>query len=446
MGITGNNSTFQGASSNKKWIFPLCVGGVLLLFILGAVIFWNYSTVQVEKAALHFQTQIEEEWDDLLENWILYQHFKDFSEEQYYFNLRGEIPIFMETLTPHLEIYSDYGQEKLKFTFDLMDTQSHLYLSDKYVTLDTPALSNIYGAYVDTFVEDWNNAFFTTTDLPLDMNIDIFQWNDSVLKDLMNIILAHGVELMDYIEIEKMEKKTIEYQGETKELSTYSLYLPPDKVEIGLESLFSSLSAQENIISYFVNVLNISSSTTTEETLWTEEMVKISLQEVKADWIRFFQQAEKGAFSVSIQGNDVVQLTYEQGNELAFLRFDNPDQLLQSITLQNKGQELNLSLVANASLQSFTITQQGIERFVFQHEPLLSGNNVQIRQYESQTVLFSLDSSQEDKLLFDFGNGTIFLSEKQEFPEIWFNQTDHFQPFFQLSFFEFLILFGDILL
>lgn len=432
------NTSTQG---KKRQLWTVVLSFALLLLLTGGAFYFCYPPLQVAKATVATQNKILAEWAELQESLPFYQHIMDFPTEQYYMKL--QLPSTEQNISDY-EIYSDYGDEKLKILFDFKDSKAFCFVSADSITLETPALSKVYGINVHTFAQDWNKAFFTTTKLPEDKNYNIFQRNPLLSKELIELSLTHLLPLANQVEVEKLEKQTVLLQEESHSLPTYSLHIPPETLQTTLDSLFSAIFSSETYSQELLQFLNTTSPLQGNQITWTEENLQANLNSILDNWLNSYENTEKSDINISIYKNKIVRLNVGVQENPFTLQFDNPDNLLQSITLHSQGNTINTSIFLTEDKLKFIYSSQEGQLFALEFDFKETAENLHLHYREEPLGTWGVDVTESDKVSIIFPDSTKIYMEKQIFSDHWFPQSTEYEDFFSLGLFEFMLLFGGL--
>lgn len=435
--------------TKKLKIVAIILSGMIL--IGSSVLWWAWPRyivpAKVAIATANTAQQTVTDFDKFLANLMIYQHFKDFQEEQYFMSAQFQLPEFLGN-SSSFDLYSDFGNKKLKFVLDIGGHNSSFLVSDQYITLETSALSQIYGADLASFAKDWNDAFFSFEDIPEDTDFNIFQANLHLPEQIYPLFSQHFTPLVEHIQIKKMDDRQLQFPSESLLLPTYSVHIPSENMAMAVrafvEDLLNDALLLEDLLYY---IQNIGSNLEEEYAELTLEQFKVMIAQSRDEFIAFYESTSEGDFSLSLKDGLVAQITFSQGNQLKFLRFDEPEKPLQMITIhQQYGSEIE---TVNLSLTDEKIF---LERFVgnniifsFIYMPKEIQNNLRISDGISTISLFSIDAPTAQNVSITFEDEkTGFTSEKQVFPAQWFPQTESFQPVFELGLFDFMKIMGEL--
>lgn len=437
----------KGSPISKK--LPLILFFVLFTVAIGVFFLWSKVTPPLKLATATANTTkyASQNWSELTDDLMLYQHFKDFQEDQYFISAQFPLPDFLGGIT-NFDLYSDYGNQKLKFDLDIGGFHSSLLLSDQCITLETSALSKIYGANLSSFVEDWNDAFFTFKDLPEDTDFNIFQTNLHFSEDLSDIFYTHFSPLMTGIQIEKMDKREVNLPSGRESLETYSVYIPVEDMNFAVDSVLRDVLQNQILLEDLYFYADTFGHFQDIEDASLEDF-KLTLIDTATAFKTFYSGTEEGDFSLSMKDQSIVQCTFAKGDKLSFLRFNDLANPIDSMTIhQQMGSEIFTSeLILTTEEISLKNYYGNKETFSFVYYPKESSENFSISSELQGISTFSVDAPTAQKVSVSSGNNLTnvgFTSEKQVFSPQWFPQSEGFEPVFELSLFDFLFIVGEL--
>lgn len=421
---------------------------VLLFFSLLFVVVWRLPSVQLALAGKNTLTQLEHEWDALSSHLPLLGFTEDFQTNQYFFEVDLPIDSLVGTVHSNFKVYSDYGQKQLLCSLILGGHSCFLYISDYAITLETTALRNSYGAYVATFAEDWNNAFFTTTTLPEDFALQLFEYTPTLSPSFVEMLTSHLNTLIHSLSFSSLPKEDVVLDGATHSLPTYGISMEEADFSQMLDNILKDIRSKPDLLEelfLFLRFYAVDSSTLSSIKQSNDVAFQTYLDEKASEYKERYSHYQDGTFSVCLYQKHIVQLNYK-GEVTQFLRFDQPSNFLSSITLSHDAEETRLQAKGSENYVFFSLRDKENSLYELEWYPQQLGNNGTLTFADEVHSFSFMENEEEYYLTFPLKSNNIatIYVQKRVFPLNWFEQSDDFQEFFQMTQLQMLLLLGEL--
>lgn len=388
---------------------------------------------------------IYENIEHVADNFLIYHHFKDFSDQPYVFQGDFLLPSNTEEkVNGTFKLQTDLISEKISFSLNSGEKTGEFFIKNESILFRSSNLTQIYGVDLSNLSETWNDSNITNAEFPFSGDFSIFPEKPTQVEtsiDFNAIFTRYRDDLLSHLEIKKVDSYSVFYNGQWDDLKTYSVYIDSVFLRIMCYDLVAEfVSCYGEYLLYYYNYYanfqkNVPSMTLTD----LENHLKLEIDY----FISAYNSIEQGGIFLSLKDNTVVQVTYWLEEQEYFLRFNDLTNLLSSITIQ-KGQDVHyISLNGSEHEVSFSFGLNSEEQVYLAYFPKETKNSLMIRGQGEVLLSLDVDSSGfshdlNSQLLFAIGDDFSLLSQRKSLPDDWFLETEEYIPFFQMNLIEYL--------
>ncbi len=406
-------------------------GGAAAVVALGIIFapkLFSNPTADVEKAFNETGVAIETEYNELMAKIPAYTFFDGIYTDSYKFSTEYE--------GASLDVFTNFKDKQIRADASMLGTNVSMLLSDKHLTIETSLLDDVYGINFDTAVDDLSSSeFFGFIELP-EGTFDLMSTSmnlDEIYDEFGKMSELFIGKIVNASEIEKVSDLEVEVDGDDMDLDTYELYITANDLEDalleGIDVYFedgATVEALERNIELYNSYANVYGQYGME---YGAEMdiddIKDSLEDTVKEIADGYKEIEDEPIIISLHDGKIarIEIMSPTGSEIV-LSLVGGSSILDEIKLSSKGESMTFSMFYEDDYFVFEYDFPDGTGGFLEYDTISSDDNF-IVSMDGMEVIFTLDSTEEGVIRFEFDNGYESIEIEAEKDDFIFEQDDY---------------------
>lgn len=416
----------QGIFSNGKGVPLLAVTavGIVLVMAVGSGVFRSDSA-KVAMAFAKTSSQLTKEMEEIRDDLPLYDFFKDVEKDQYQMEYHSTSPY-----QPSILMQMDYGKKQTRATAWTDDISFDVHISEKYTTMASSILPEVYGFDNKTLGKDLNNSIFVDFAVNDDYAFEPYKFEPELGDALGDVFADFVKELVTKADVEKIDKETYRINGSREDLDSYQVSISPTVLENAMESAVEEMLKDKSIMAQLMQGYAMGMSS---EFNWIEDElsdIEGEIEDMLYDFVDKFvneyRYLDENQLIVQLFKGKLVRIaTPGRSGENVSVMFQSTDNFLEGIQVESYGWVENYSFSTDGdrfigeSTNEYGTTFRVVYDYEGTHNNLTVSDN---RNSESLT----LNTTGKNSLILTLDGQTVTF-HKNQLPSGWFDQNTKFQ-------------------
>lgn len=416
-----------GSMKNSGKFLPI-VGGVVAVALVGvaATTLLVSDAAKVGAALAKSSKQFEKEFTSIQEDLPVYDFFKDIEKDEYSMEY---IP--QSKYEPSILLEMDYGKKQTKATVGMEGIQVITMISEKYTTVESAMLPDIYGIDNTTLGKDLNNCSFVDFEISNDFAFEPYKVDTDLADEFAEIFADLGTDLIKAAEVEKVDSKSYRINGEREDMDSYEISFSPTELEKALNTAVKSVMDNKTLMEQLTQLFAMSAGVDfyldPDQLDDIEGEIEDALYDLVEEFVYEYSRLDDDYIVVQVYKGRVVRIATpgNDGQNISIMVNSTSD-FLEGITVTSYGYEQSYSFTSDGSQFVASGTDNYGESYKLTYDYDSRVNNVRISDgYNSES--FTLDSTEKDRLILSV-DGTFEVEfNKNQLSSKWFDQSSKFE-------------------
>lgn len=410
-------------------LVPIVGGVVAVVAVIAIGSMLLPSSLKLSLAMNSTAKQMSSELTEIVESMPVYDFFKNWEKDEYGMNCESA-----NVYAPKVKISMDVSAKQFRaYAFD-SDIWLEFCMSEKYSTLSSSEFSKDYGIVHDTLIQDLNDCVYL--DLDLDENMDLFEYDDSLSKEMEKIYTDAFKTMIKEAEVEKTKGDDLRIDGKWVEPDTYEVELTTRGLETALDGMLEDILKNESVMNYMDQVLMYNQLETMinygySENYDTEDMVEDFLGEFFDELVNEYDYMRDQYIIVQVYKGKVVRVASPDENVSIYVT--SLKDMVSKIVLESYGDSISYGIEVDDDVCTMFYVDYWGDEYSIVYEYKERRDNVIMKEYGREVATFTIDTTEKNELdLIIPGEFSVYIT-KNDLDSKWFDQDDKFERILEYS-------------